>query len=481
MSKVILNSPFLWATVERVGRQVVQFAIGITLARLLTPADYGLMGIAAAFLAISQVFAAGGLHAALVQRETVDASDQATAQICSLILAVFSTIVIVASAGSISEFFGHDEVALVLCVASMQIVVTALSTVHSAHLVRNLQFKELAKIGLISTLTGGCIAVGLAWHGYGVWSLVWQALISSFISTCLFWRTTNIKFRNAPTKQSFRRLIPYSGWTLSSGLLFVFSEHLVSLMMARFYSLSAVGLYNRANQLQQVPAQITNDIISRVSFPVFSSLQNNHDLLILDFRALMRLIAIIHVSGMIYLSFSGWLIVPTLFGEQWKGAVPFFEILCFAGALYPINAIQVSLLNALGKVRLVFYLEIPKKLIQLSVLVVATAFDTIMLAWAMVAYYLACTIINFIAVRKLVHYKTLHFLKDVLFFPTFVVGAALTPYIVSGLLNNAPWPAWPVAVISLILGALSIILIWRVDIQVRHDLSILKNFTGRGA
>jgi teichuronic acid exporter len=433
-----MRAAFAWSFAERATRQAIQFAIGIVLARLLAPADYGLVGMMAVFLAFGNVLANAGLGMALIQRMELTPEDQTSAFYLNCAIGAALAVGLCLAAPYIAEFYAQPLLKQLVQVSSLQVFLTSVGVVPAALLTRALDFRNQAIISITATLISGIAGIALAIQGYGAWSLVWQGLLACGSVTTMIWIVSAWRPSGHASWRSIRRLWNFSANSLGAGVLFVVFENIYPLLIGTFYSPAAVGLYVRAQQLQSIPANMVADVVGRVTFPRLSGLQHDKPLMKAVLRKYLTLIAAVYFPAMVCLAADADVLIPFLLTEKWNDAVPLFRVLCFAGMLYPVNALVVSAINAHGRADTVLRLELLKKVLLIVILGGTVPLGIYAMAWGTLAQYVACSMLNVLWSRKALGYTLGEFLADLgPFFATAVVCAAGPVYLVSAMHGGA--------------------------------------------
>ena len=420
-----LRSALAWSAGERIARQLFQFVVGVMLARLLTPDDYGLIAMVTVFFAVASTFSAGGLYPALIQRPNLNPDDETTAFWVNAALGVAFGLLLFAAAVPISEFYAQPVLAPLIRVLSLQVPLTSLGLVQNALLARTMNFRRQAAIGLVATFASGGTAIAMALAGYGVWSLVAQGLAGSGIAVGLVWVASDWRPRGRFRWENLNGLWAFGSHALATNLLFMVFDNVYSLVIGRLYSPASLGLYTRANQLQQLPASMATEVIGRVTFPYFSAMQGDPQRIGSKLRALSRVLAAFYVPMMVGMAAAADTLIPLLLTDRWRGSVPYFRILCFAGALYPINAMHVSVMNALGRARTVFRLEVVKKFVLMGILLITFRLGVLAMVWGMLVQYLACAALNVAWCKRNIGYTYGQFARDILPYMAISLGCAL--------------------------------------------------------
>ena len=360
----------IWSSIERFSTQGVQFLFGILLARLLTPNDYGMIAMLTIFLAICQTFIDSGFANAIIRKIDRTEKDMATMFFFNIGMAIVCYAVIYISAPFIASFYEMDELALILRVLALRLIIQSFATIQATNLTIRIDFKKQAKISLSAAIISGIVGIGFAYKGYGVWSLVIQSLFSSTFSSILYWIVVRWHPQYFFSKESFKNLFSYGSKLLISGLLDTIYNNLYPLVIGKFYTPAQLGAFAKADHFSQFPSQNIMRILHRVSFPVLSALQNDPQRMrscFLKFINYSALIIFPLMLGLLALSKPMTLLFLT---ERWSEMIPLLQILCVAMMWYPVHAINLNVLQVLGRSDLFLKLEIIKKIIGLAILLI---------------------------------------------------------------------------------------------------------------
>lgn len=358
----------LWSAVERFSTQGVQFLFGILLARLLTPNDYGMIAMLTIFLAICQTFIDSGFANAIIRKLDRTEKDMATMFFFNIGMSIVCYAILFFTAPFIASFYNMPELTLVLRVLALRLIVQSFSTVQVTNLTIKIDFKKQAKISLASAIISGIIGIGFAYKGYGVWSLVIQALFSSAFSSILYWVVVRWHPQYFFSKESFKNLFSYGSKLLISGLLDTTLKNLYSLVIGKFYTAAQLGSYSKAERFAQFPSSNLTAILQRVSFPVLSSLQKEPERLrnnYLKFLNLATFLVFPLMTGLLALTKP---LTYLLLTEKWSGIIILLQILCLAMMWYPVHAINLNILQVLGRSDLFLKLDIIKQTISVVIL-----------------------------------------------------------------------------------------------------------------
>ena len=399
-----LRNAFFWSAVENLGLQAIQFVISVTLARLLSPQDFGLVGMLAIFLAIATIFSDAGLSLALVQRKEISRDDETSVFLLNVAAAFAFVLLLWALSPAVASFYRQPILKPMLRVSALATVVASAGMVHSTLLNRQLAFRRSALISAPSAVIAGSVGIFMAWRGYGVWSLIGQGLALEISRTTLLWVSLTWRPVGRFCWSSIRAMWGYSSKLLASSLLNSTFENIYPAVIGRFYPPAAVGDFTRANGLQWLPVRTTMGIVMRVTFPVLARLQHDHELMKAALRKMIRVVAAGFFPVMTGLSAAAWALVTALLTPKWHGCVRYLQVLCFAGLLYPLHSFHLNVLMAGGRSDLFLRLEVIKKLLVVVMLVVTTPLGVYAMTWGILGISLLCYYINTHYTRKILGY-----------------------------------------------------------------------------
>lgn len=404
MAESIKNKFFsgvVWSFVQNVVLKILGFVFTIILTRLLSPEDYGLVGMLAIFIAISEVFILSGFGQALVQKKDCTDDDFSTAFYFNVSVALFIYMVLFFSAPLIAQFYHEPQLVVITRVLSLNFVIGSLNIVQRSKLTKAMDFKPLAMISLIGSLTGGLVGVSMAFVGFGVWALVSQTLSSSLSMAVAFPLFTKW-YPNRPfSRDSFKQLWNYGSKILVTGTLGVVSRNISSILIGRFYDKEQVGYFHRAQTLAELPASILHHVLDDVSFPAFCKVQSEKERRIEIYRRILFNAVLIAAPVMILMALLARPLVLILFTEKWLPCVPMLQAFLMARMLMPIGATQTALLRSTGDTTTymkMYFVLIP---ISLMAIVVSIPFGVVAMAWAT----LISAVINFLITTYVVGKK----------------------------------------------------------------------------
>lgn len=367
----------IWSGVDRVGGQLVRFGIGVVLARLLTPAEFGLIGMLTLFMGISQVFINCGFVEALIQKGNPRQEDLSSVFYLNIALGLVSALVLFACAPWIARFYDQPALVTLTRIMALDIVIGSFGVIQTMQLTKKLDFKTQMTISMITIVTSGLVAIVMALKGCGVISLAVQIVLGSLLRTLLLWLLHGWRPLPYFSLAALREMFPYGSRLFVSGLLNAGFNEIYSVVIGKLYSPAVLGLYTRARQLPQLPVDSLCSIVSRVSFPVFSSIQNDKEQLKRGVRKALKGLSWINFPLMVGLGVTAKPLVLMLLTEKWLDCVPFIQLLCVGSALYPLSLIHLNALSAQGRSDLFLRLEIVKKAIMVLVIAVSYRFGVL--------------------------------------------------------------------------------------------------------
>ena len=419
----------IWSAVERFSTQGVQFVFSILLARLLTPNDYGMIAMLTIFLAICQTFIDSGFANAVIRKIDRNEKDMATMFFFNIGMSLVCYAIIYFAAPFIASFYKMDELTLILRILALRLIIQSFATIQATNLTIKIDFKKQAKISLSAAILSGIVGIGFAYKGYGVWALVIQSLFSSTFSSILYWVVVRWHPQCFFNKESFKSLFSYGSKLLISGLLDTIYNNLYPLVIGKFYTPAQLGAFAKADHFSQFPSQNVMRILHRVSFPVLSTLQNDPQRMrscFLKFINYSALIIFPLMLGLLALSKPMTLLFLT---ERWSEMIPLLQILCVAMMWYPVHAINLNVLQVLGRSDLFLKLEIIKKILGLTTLLITLPISITAMCVGQIVNSILCLFINTYYSRKFINAGIVEQMKFL--FPTLLNSATMAAIILA--------------------------------------------------
>ncbi len=350
-----------WTFAQQFGTQFISFGASIILARILLPEEFGLIGMLAIFMSIGNVLIHGGLTTSLIRTKDPDQRDYSTVFFVNLAGSVIVYLIIFSLAPFIGRFFHQTALTAITRVYTLVFIINAFSSIQLTRLTKQMNFKTQLIIQLPSLLISSVLGVCLAYWGYGVWSLVWMYLCQAALSSFQLWLRTGWRPDFIFDRQKFRNHFRFGYKLMLSGVIDAIYTNAYHLIIGRVFPAAQLGYYTRAMSMRQLPVQNLATALNKVSFPVFSSIQHDNDRLRLAYKKIMQQVLFWTTPTLVILGVLANPLFTLLFTEKWLPAVPYFQILCIPGILYPLQAYNLNILSVKGRSDLFFRLEIIKK------------------------------------------------------------------------------------------------------------------------
>jgi O-antigen/teichoic acid export membrane protein len=350
-----------WSTLERFCQQLLQFVLAVLLARLLQPSEFGLIAMVSFFIAVSQTFVDSGFGSALVQKQNVTHLDECSVFFFNLAMGCLATAVLFAIAPWIANFYSQPPLKPVIRCLSFLLLINSLGVIQHRVLLKQMNFKALFRVNAISFPLAGGLGVSLAYCGFGIWSFVAQQLCYGSLNAILLWYFVGWRPSWMFSLQSLRSLFGFGSKILATGMLETMFQHMYELVIGKAYTPELLGYYSRARSTQQLLSSNLYFSVNRVTFPVFSSIQNDLVQMRSGVRRGLCYLGMINFPFMIGLAVVAEPLVEVVYTAKWLPSVTYLQLLCVVGLLHPLSAINSIAITALGRSDLTLRLEIIKK------------------------------------------------------------------------------------------------------------------------
>lgn len=355
-----------WSAADAFLGQGVTFIVGLVLARLLSPEEYGLIGIVTIFTTILLGVIDSGFSNALIRKLKVTEEDYCTLFLFNLIVSIAMYGLLYVGAPWIAVFFDRPQLVSLTRVMGLLLIFQALSIVQYTILSRNIDFKTKTKASLISAIISGIIGITMAYLGYGVWSLVAQQLSRQLIYSLCLWIYNKWWPKLKFSIDSFKYMWGFGWKLLLSGLLDRIWAQLYQTVVGKFYSPATLGQYSRAKEYANIFSSNFSGIVQRVSYPVLSQVQDDPSRMVSGYRRIIKVTMFITAIMMISLGAVAEPLIYCLIGPQWHQAATFLPLICISMSLYPLHAINLNMLQVQNRTDIFLYLEIVKKVIAIG-------------------------------------------------------------------------------------------------------------------
>lgn len=375
-----------WTALENFSIQGVQFILGLIMARLLTPTDYGVLGMIGIFIAVSQTFINCGFTAALIRKINRTQEDCSTVFYFNIAAAGFFYILLFFAAPYIADFFNTPILKPVVRVIAINLVIDSLAAVHRTLLTIKIDFKSQAIISFTNCVISGIIGICLAYYGFGVWALVYQQIIGAVLNVILTWSVSKWKPIGGFSLASFKELFSFGSKLLGANLLHTLYANVTTLAIGKFYSAKDLGYYTRGNNFASLPSSNLIGILQRVTFPILSKIQEDETRLLGVYEKYIRVTSLPVFFMMCLLAAISKPLILILLTAKWYDSIIYLQILCFAMMFDHVTTINMNLLQVKGRSNLVLKTEVIKKSISFAMIIASIPLGVIAICCSRVIY-----------------------------------------------------------------------------------------------
>lgn len=447
----------MWSAADAFLGQGVSFLVGIVLARMLSPDEYGLIGICLIFVNVLNGMVDSGFSNALIRKKEIEEVDYNTMFITNMAISTLLYALLFICAPIISDFFSRQELTELIRVVGLLMFANALSITQVTILTKRIDFKTKTKASLVSAITSGFIGIAMAFVGFGVWSLVGQMLSKQILYTICLWILNkwwpSLKF----SSKSFHYMWGFGWKLLVSGLLNNIWNQLYQVVVGKCYNPATLGQFTKSNEYASIFSSNLSGIIQRVSYPVLSELQDDKERMVEGYRRVIKMTMFITAISMISLGAVAEPLIYCMIGPQWHEAATYLPLICISMAFYPLHAINLNMLQVLGRSDIFLYLEIIKKIIGIIPLCIGIFIDIYLMLIASILIGFVSLYLNSRYTGKALGYTFWKQLRDIA--PSF--GIAFTIAISVYFLKYLPISNWGILPIQIVVGMVVCVAICR--------------------
>lgn len=438
-----------WSIVDNFANQGVAFLVGLVLARLLTPSEYGVIGIIMIFIAVFNSIVDSGFSSALIRKTDATNTDYNTVFLFNIVLSIVLYFAIYIGAPLLAHFFNNDLLIVLTKVMGIIVVINGLGLIQRTILIKKVDFKTQTKVSFISSIISGIAGISMAVKGFGVWSLVAQQISRQFLFTLFLWFYSREWYpRLEFSIRSFKQLFDFGSKILVVGLIQTIWEEMYQFVIGKCYTPATLGQFTRANQFRTIFSRNFANVIQRVSYPVLSSIQDDPQRLRQGFRRVIKVTTLIAFTCMLGLGAASNQIILVLIGKKWLVAASFLQIICFSGMFNPQQMLNNNLLQVQGKSGLLLRLEFVKRIFAVIPVLFGVFISIEWMLWGSVFANLLCLFLSGFYAGKTIHYSLWDQLCDVL--PAFLI--ALIMSIVVWGISFIPWTNYVLLPVQIIVG-----------------------------
>lgn len=382
--------------------------------RLLLPEEFGLIGMITIFMKIGITLIESGMSQSLIRSIKPDQEDYSTVFIFNLLTSILIYCILFLLSPYIAQFFDQPILKMIIRLFCLSFIFDAFGAIHFARLTKQMKFKIQMQSTVLSLIIAGIIGISMAYKGYGVWSLVFLGLFDSFLKSIFIWIKTKWIPSMVFNVQKFKYHFNFGYKLMCAGLIDTLFKNTYVIVFGKYFSVDVAGYYTRADSLKQMPTYNIFSAINNLTYPMFSEIQENIERLKIAFRKVLRVIVFVITP---LLSITGFISTPIfrfIFTEKWLPAVPYFQILCIVGVLYPIISYNFMIMKVKGRSGLIFKLKIVKLALVLLTIGISYPYGIFAILWSQVVANFIALCINIYYTQKIIHYGFLDHIKDLL-------------------------------------------------------------------
>lgn len=424
----------IWTALQKYSTMFIGFISGIILARLLTPYDYGCIGMLSIFMVLAESFIDGGFGSALIQKKNPTQEDYSTIFFWNISMACILYAVLYLCAPTIARFYNISQLSSVLRVQGIILFIYAFNIVQRNQLRKNLNFRLLSIVTIVTSLISLAITIVMAYHGYGVWALVAQNIITAAIPTIAFWFLVKWRPRLVFSIKAYRELFGFGFYMFLTHLINQFGQQIQGLLIGKFYNPTTMGYYSKASGTEKLASSSISQVMTQVTYPLYAEAQNNLSLMQNMIRRLSMSLSYLTFPLMFILILLARPIFVLLYSDRWLQSVPYFQVLCFAGLAYSLQSVNYQSISAIGKSKLMFQWTLVKRIMGLLFVVIG------LLGWGMEGLLVGVILntwfsyfVNIGLVSKEIGYKWWKQLLDISPMLTISAIAAFLSYLVGNI------------------------------------------------
>ena len=437
-----------WSALDSILGHGITFIVGLVLARLLSPSEYGLIGIVTIFITVFNAIIDSGFSQAVIRKADADNDDYNTMFITNMVLSVIMFFILFLCAPAIAHFFKRPELVSLTRVMGVVMIINALSITQNTVLTKRIDFKTKTKASLISAILSGVVGISMAFMGYGVWALVGQQITKQLTNTICLWVFNRWWPNFSFSQKSFKYMWGFGWKLLASGLIDTIWNQLYQVVVGKYYSPATLGQYSKAKEYASIFSTNINSIIGRVTYPVLAEIQDDKARLVRAYRRIIKTTMFVTAICMISMGAVAEPMIYCLIGPQWHQAATFLPLICISMSLYPLHAINLNMLKVQGRSDLFLGLEIIKKIIAIGPICLGIFVGIYWMVAGTVVTGIIAFFLNSYYSGKILGYSSWMQLKDVA--PSY--GIAFLIALAVYFLKYLPISFWVILPLQIVLG-----------------------------
>lgn len=374
-----------WSIAEKVGSMLLQMGVSIVILRLLTPEQMGIMAIPVVFSSLALVMVDSGFSQTLIRKAVPSEEDYKSVFVFNIAVSVLLYLLLVGAMPWIARFYGMPELVRIAPVLFLLVPLNALCVIQNTIFTRQFRFARLSKVVFTSSLVSGLVAIGMAWAGCGIWSLVGQRVVAMGVRAMLLWGLSDWRPRAAFDAGRLRAMAPYSFRLLATDLISSVYNNVSQLFVGKLYAADVLGFFNQAQKLKELPVTSTMQAVQSVTFPALSKIADDERKFAESYRQVVMIVAFVMLPMMAGLIVVAPEMVDSLLGEKWMPMVPYFQVISLAGMFAPIATVSNNVLKVKSNGRIIVRLEVVKKVVMTLVLILTIPHSVLAVTWGLSA------------------------------------------------------------------------------------------------
>lgn len=393
---------------------LLQMGVSIVILRLLTPEDMGVMAIPTVFSALALVMVDSGFSQTLIRKASPSEGDYKSVFVFNITVSLLLYLLLVGTMPWIARFYEMPELVQIAPVLFLLIPFNALCVIQNTIFTRQFRFALISKVVFTSSLVSGLVAIGMAWAGCGIWSLVGQRVVAMGVRAILLWSLSSWRPKAPYEGRSLREMAPYSLRLLSTDLISSIYNNISQLFVGKLYATDVLGFFNQAQKLKDLPVTSTMQAVQSVTFPALSKIADDERKFAESYRQVVMIVAFVMLPMMAGLIAIAPEMFTSLLGEKWVPIVPYFQVISLAGMFAPIATVSNNVLKVKSNGRIIVRLEIVKKAVMTLVLILTIPRSVIAVTWGLSAMAFFEMGLNFAATTRYTGLTTGRFLRTML-------------------------------------------------------------------
>jgi teichuronic acid exporter len=429
-------SGVFWNSIQQFSHQIVSLIVSIILARILLPSEFGLIAMISVFLSVGRRLLDAGLGQSLIRTTHLDEEDYSTVFFFNLIASLLIYLMIYLGAGNIAYFFSQPLLVEILRWYGIVFIINAFAIIQSTKMTKEMDFKTQMKVSLPSVVLSGIVGIGMAVQGYGVWSLVGQGITQALASAVQLWWYSSWRPKFIFSMDKLKLHFNYGFKLTLTGVIDTIFVNIYSIILGRYFAVQQLGYFQRADSLKQLPVTNISNVIEKVSFPLFAKIKDDDVKLRDVYKRILKLVTFIIAPTLLFMAVLAEPLIVLLFSEKWLPSVPYFQIICWAGILFPIHSYNLNILKVKGRTDLLLKLEILKKVLIVVSVMIGFQFGITGILYSSVAVSVLSFWINTHYTDKFINYSSRQQALDILPVILLAVLSSVAVYFINILLKD---------------------------------------------